>query len=134
MDGHFAPSFVAAGSDARYLLLVTSDACKYSSTAAEQLVSAIGQLPLAISDRVLLISTNGRRIPDSIVPALESRRIRYQVLQVKRVAAFTEETGVSATPSILVLDSNLRVRFIANELSDLAMEGIGSLFSVQLRR
>jgi hypothetical protein len=105
-----------------YLVLVTSDQCRYSQDEMSAWEALFGKLTVRSGITVVMVSTHGDAIPTRLRTALDLRGIPNQTLQVSNRAAFVEETGLGWTPHTVALDSKMRVRLTSERVTPTVAE------------
>jgi hypothetical protein len=116
LDRYLSPAFQPEPRHRYYLAFVSSDSCKHSQTQARALLRWL-ERTRAIPPTLLISFDEGSLLQPALVAALSKRNVPYQRLRIRQQAAFTEDTGLAGTPAILILDSDLRVRLVAEGLS-----------------
>ena len=130
---HVSPiqgSLVASGGEgALRLLIVSADSCPACVALMPRLTRLIDELPQRHGDDVVVLSYLGEKLPAELVAAAARRRIPVSIVRpVHRFDLFVH-TGISSTPTIIVLDHSSRVRFVTNRLADPEIEWIVAYFS-----
>ena len=95
----------------RTLFIVSSDTCRFCLQSVETWQRLLSSLPLGASDQVIVASYVGEAIPEALATLLLKRQVRVKVLEIRRRWEFAQSTGVKATPALLLLDRDSRVRF-----------------------
>ena len=127
LDRFVSPQ-VAPGTASRYLVIVLSDDCQFSAQQMPKWTTLIRTLPFRPSDEVLLITTSGRIAADRLATFVASRSVRGRRIEIVQRAGFTQETGVSWTPATLVLDGRMRVRLVAERITEVVESSIKEMF------
>ena len=111
-DKYVQPRIENALTDSRYLVIFTSDNCQTSRSQVPRWKSLLSTIAFRPADRVLIVTMDGVELPGQLEETLKSEGLAYQVLRVTNSAGFRRETGLSATPALLALDHEFRVRTI----------------------
>lgn len=111
-----------------YLVLVSSDECPFSRQAVSPWSELLERIHFREHDSVVLLSADGGEIPRQLIEVLQRRRVPHQLLRVTNQNAFAQATGLSATPTTIVLDADARVRYVSGRLTDGTSRAIGNLF------
>jgi hypothetical protein len=123
------PALTQTGTSGRYLVLLSSDTCLYSQAEVGSWSSLLDAVPFQKEDVVVFVSLNGDKIPRSLIPIVEKRDVRHEVLNVTDVVGFIEHTGLASTPRLLALDSQLNVRLVPPRGTQASIDSLNEFFS-----
>ena len=128
LDRHVEPAVRTKGEHGRYLLLISSDECRFSLEEVDGWRQLLAKVPFGPDDAVLHLSVSGSGIANALA---EVDQAPYQFLQFSDRAAFVAETGLSWTPAVALLDSHFRLRFISSHVTpDVATHIVNSFGNV----
>lgn len=106
LDRHLSRPPHGAG-QSRALVLISSDACRYSWDELPRWRRLIAELHFDKDDTLLLISLSGRAIQQHLEEAARLRQVVPLSSLVTDQVGFIQETGVSWTPHTLVLRDSI---------------------------
>ena len=113
----------------KILVLVTSDTCSHSRRQAAALLSFLHTLSMSPDDLVLLLSTDGPRIPFELAEALGNTPGRLQTLKIIDNVTFAKATGIAWTPQVIALDHHRVVRLASEVLTDVMANELRTFFA-----
>ncbi|MGE3489316.1 MAG: hypothetical protein AB7N29_04850 [Vicinamibacterales bacterium] len=100
----------------RTLLIVTSDDCVACQATLANWKELIASLPVGRLDEVIIASQRGTRIAAELASLAKARGFRGRALAVVQQAAFALATGLTLTPTTVILDRDARLRYLAHAL------------------
>ena len=96
----------------RQLLLFGSDDCRATTEILDNWVALIRSVPFQRDDNIIVISV-GDRTANTLRAVIQERGIAATVFSVTDVITWTQSSGITGTPSTLLLDEQNRVRLMA---------------------
>jgi len=129
LNKHVEPRFSSGTPNSRYLLLLSSDVCRYSRQAVTEWRSLLEATPFTPDDVVVLATVSGDVIPASLRDVLNARNVRSQVLHIHDTGSFAAATSLAATPGIVLLDPERRVRLVSFRLTETTRAEIMRFFA-----
>jgi len=104
------------------LLIVTSDDC----AACQQMVPKWRDfMSKGFRGEVWLIAaTGGTHIVNELWPVMQAHHQAGRLFQVRQAQEFQLNSGIMTTPSMVLLDSDDRVRLVTNRLDDESLLGL----------
>jgi hypothetical protein len=110
LNQYLTPRFARQASVERYLVFLISDECSICQRESRLWAAAIGRLSHTEDIGIIVLNVNGTELATQIASVSERRRIKCDVYNIDDFAAFSASTGLDATPRLLALDSELRIR------------------------
>jgi hypothetical protein len=95
------------------ILILSSDLCQFCHDEVRVWERLISQLPVRQDVRVTLLTKDSVSIPTRLGDALKARGIPHEIARVIDRHRFIEETGLTTTPGLLLLDAESRIRLVA---------------------
>jgi len=102
------------------LLIVASDTCGPCLKLVPKWKTVLSR---GFKGEVLLIATGGNEIVDQLWAVLRDNQ-SAQVLHIDQAQEFQLATGIMTTPSMVLLDSEDRVRLLTNNVDDASMDAL----------
>jgi len=124
LEGQVIPRLRRPPIGARYLLLVTSDDCRYSREALPSWRAMLERIAFDRRSEVIVLSMAGTTIATEFVTILDRKHVPTQLVRPRSVLGIIEHTDLSLTPALLLLDSQHRVRLVASGISPAVVEQV----------
>jgi hypothetical protein len=98
------------------LVIIASDACRACTAILPEWKTLLEEMPAHQQISVELVSLAGDALVGQLAAIAHRRRVPYLVLRVTDPLTFAVSTGIRATPKILVLDADRRIRFVGHSI------------------
>ena len=114
-------SDVASGS--QKLVIVASDSCQ---PCLELVPKWRDLLKRGFNGEIWLVAASGQTLVVGLWPVVEERRQPARMFVVNQAQEFQLASGIMTTPSMVLLDSDNRVRLVTNRLDQESLDGLAA--------
>ena len=105
------------------LVIVASDSCQ---PCLELVPKWRDLLKRGFDGEVWLVAASGQTLVDGLWPVVEETRQPARMFVVNQAQEFQLASGIMTTPSMLLLDSDNRVRLVTNRLDQESLDGLAA--------